>query len=301
MVTAAEDRAHGGIRRSAHLVDRRQPGNGPGRFPVCHLGHPDGPGDIGWISYSTDHGGTWSAPLRVTSDHDNAMHNLEVAGAGPGVADVALCRSKIGFRLERALALDLRRPQDYFDRVWSIGFRPEALAATGHPPNRTRHRSGARMNATDTHRIAAAIEARRRAADQMLQRIRQALRQMRREHARITVAAVARRAAVSRTFLYQNAQARALVTAAAAEAGSAARGSTRPDPAEAGWRQRALNAEDELKRAYVEVAAQRGQIGELHGRIRDLEQDLPADGIQRILTENHELRTKLRQAAADQR
>ena len=55
-------------------------------------------GDIGWISYSTDHGGTWSAPLRVTSDHDNAMHNLEVAGAGPGVADVALCRSRIGFR-----------------------------------------------------------------------------------------------------------------------------------------------------------------------------------------------------------
>ena len=46
-------------------------------------------GDIGWISYSTDHGGTWSAPLRVTSDHDNAMHNVEVAGAGPGVADVA--------------------------------------------------------------------------------------------------------------------------------------------------------------------------------------------------------------------
>jgi len=46
-------------------------------------------GDIGWISYSTDHGSTWSAPLRVTSDHDNAVHNVEVAGAGPGVADVA--------------------------------------------------------------------------------------------------------------------------------------------------------------------------------------------------------------------
>jgi chromosome segregation ATPase len=157
------------------------------------------------------------------------------------------------------------------------------------------------MNATDKPRTAAAIEARRTASDQMLQRIRHALRQMRREHARITVAAVARRAAVSRTFLYQNAQAHALVTAAAAEAGSAAQGSTRPDPAEASWRQRALNAEDELKRAYAEIAAQRGQIGELHGRIRDLEQDLPADGIQRILTENHELRTKLRQAAADQR
>lgn len=47
--------------------------------------------------------------------------------------------------------------------------------------------------------------------------------------------------------------------------------------------------------------AQRAQIGELRGRIRDLEHDLPADGIQRILNENQELRTKNRQADADQR
>jgi hypothetical protein len=46
-------------------------------------------GDIGWISYSTDHGSTWSAPLRVTGGHGNALHNVEVVGAGPGVADVA--------------------------------------------------------------------------------------------------------------------------------------------------------------------------------------------------------------------
>lgn len=46
-------------------------------------------GDIGWISYSKDHGSTWSAPRPVTSDRDNAMHNVEVVGAGPGVAEVA--------------------------------------------------------------------------------------------------------------------------------------------------------------------------------------------------------------------
>jgi hypothetical protein len=46
-------------------------------------------GDIGWISYSTDHGSTWSAPRRVTGGPGNALHNVEVAGAGPGVADVA--------------------------------------------------------------------------------------------------------------------------------------------------------------------------------------------------------------------
>jgi hypothetical protein len=46
-------------------------------------------GDIGWISYSTDHGRRWSAPVRVTNDRDNALHNVEVVGAGPGVAEVA--------------------------------------------------------------------------------------------------------------------------------------------------------------------------------------------------------------------
>jgi hypothetical protein len=46
-------------------------------------------GDIGWLSYSTDHGRTWSAPLRVTPDHDNAVHNVEVVGMRAGRAVVA--------------------------------------------------------------------------------------------------------------------------------------------------------------------------------------------------------------------
>ncbi len=46
-------------------------------------------GDIGWLSYSTDHGRTWSTPIRVTPDHDNAVHNVEAAGAGPGIVDIA--------------------------------------------------------------------------------------------------------------------------------------------------------------------------------------------------------------------
>ena len=48
-----------------------------------------GDSDIGWLSYSTDHGRTWSAPIRVTADQDNAVHNVESAGAGPGIADIA--------------------------------------------------------------------------------------------------------------------------------------------------------------------------------------------------------------------
>jgi hypothetical protein len=46
-------------------------------------------GDIGWLSYSTDGGRAWSAPIRVTADHDNAVHIVESAGAGPGIVDVA--------------------------------------------------------------------------------------------------------------------------------------------------------------------------------------------------------------------
>src|SRR5215472_3010730 len=46
-------------------------------------------GDIGWISYSTDGGTTWSDPIRVTPDQDSAMHNVESAGATAGIAEVA--------------------------------------------------------------------------------------------------------------------------------------------------------------------------------------------------------------------
>jgi hypothetical protein len=50
---------------------------------------PSGNSDIGWLSYSADRGRTWSAPIRVTPDSGNAVHIVESAGAGPGIADVA--------------------------------------------------------------------------------------------------------------------------------------------------------------------------------------------------------------------
>jgi hypothetical protein len=46
-------------------------------------------GDIGWLSYSTDGGRTWSPPTRVTPDHDNAVHIAQSAAAGPGIVDIA--------------------------------------------------------------------------------------------------------------------------------------------------------------------------------------------------------------------
>ncbi|WP_030021172.1 tyrosine-type recombinase/integrase [Streptomyces monomycini] len=63
------------------------------------------------------------APADATADYlhevfaptARAIEGLEKALAGLGL-------------LEDALALDLRRPQDYFQRLWSIGFRAQELA-----------------------------------------------------------------------------------------------------------------------------------------------------------------------------
>ena len=130
----------------------------------------------------------------------------------------------------------------------------------------------------------------------MVQRVTHVLRQMRREHA---TAAVARRAGVSRTFLYQNTEARELVATSSGDRTPAHPSDPAATQIEATWRERALNAEHELKRAHDEIALQRTRIGELLGHIRDLENDLPADGVQRLLTETHTLTARVRQLSED--
>jgi hypothetical protein len=147
-------------------------------------------------------------------------------------------------------------------------------------------------NATRTR---AAIQTRRNNTEQMLVRVRDALRQMRRDHIPVQTAAVARRAEVSRTFLYQNEQARKLLADAAAGHPAAAATADHQDASQAGpWKDRALNAEDALKAAYAEISGQRDQIGKLLGQIRDLEIDLPADAVERITVENRTLRQENR-------
>ena len=44
--------------------------------------------DFGWLSFSTDGGGTWSAPIQAPADQLNVPHIMEVAGGGSGVAYV---------------------------------------------------------------------------------------------------------------------------------------------------------------------------------------------------------------------
>jgi chromosome segregation ATPase len=154
---------------------------------------------------------------------------------------------------------------------------------------------------TQSTRTTAAIAARQRSTEQMLDRVRRTITQMHRERARITTAAVARRADVSRTFLYQNTAARALLSAAAqhAPAPQAEDQEGRAVQTASAWKERALNAEDALKAAGAEIRTQRTSIGQLLGKIRDLELDLPEDAVQRLVTENTTLKHQLRQATQD--
>ena len=99
------------------------------------------------------------------------------------------------------------------------------------------------MTDGDDRRTAAAVAARRQTTHAALARVRDAVARMRREKTPATVAAVSRRAGVSRTFLYSNLEARALL----ADATAATRARTAQDLTgrdarqEAAWRERALN------------------------------------------------------------
>jgi chromosome segregation ATPase len=152
-------------------------------------------------------------------------------------------------------------------------------------------------------RTAAALAARRRNTDAALQRVHDALTRLRREKTQVSVAAVARRAGVSRTFVYDNPQARAAVAAVIAETGERRTQilAGQDDEQEATWRERALNAENALKAAHAEITTQRTRIGELLGQVRDLQAEWTEEAIQRITTENTTLKQRVRQLTTDNR
>jgi len=152
-------------------------------------------------------------------------------------------------------------------------------------------------------RTAAAIQARRRATEQKLQQVRDAVASLRRHKTPVTYPAVARQAGVSRTFLYENAEARALIGETVTKAaGRRAQAQAEADAQEeASWRERALNAEAAVKEAHAEIAAQRRRMAILLGQIRDLEHDLPAEAAQRLATENTTLKQRIRQLIHDNR
>jgi chromosome segregation ATPase len=156
---------------------------------------------------------------------------------------------------------------------------------------------------TPESRTAGALAARRSNAKAALGRVNDAISRLRREKSPISVAAISRRAGVSRTFLYENSAARSAVAAAIADADER-RGQALADldnQHEATWRERALNAEDALKTANTEILNQHTRIGELLGQIRELQAEWTEEAIQRITTENTSLKQRVRQLTTDNR
>ncbi|MGE7384257.1 DUF6262 family protein [Streptomyces sp. NPDC004126] len=149
----------------------------------------------------------------------------------------------------------------------------------------------------------AAIAARRRQTEDKLAAVEQAIGQLRRERGRLTVRAVAERAGVSATFLYENATALTLVKNAAADSRSRhdRHGQAEHDRVEASWRERALNAEAELTHSQKEILTQRQRIGELMGQIRDFDQMVPGESVQALTTENTTLKARVQQLTREHR
>jgi Family of unknown function (DUF6262) len=149
-------------------------------------------------------------------------------------------------------------------------------------------------------RTAAAIQARRRATEQKLQQVRDAVASLKRRKTPVTYPAVARQAGVSRTFLYANPDARALISDAVSKPGgpkaAAHEGSGDHDLP---WRERALNAEAALTAAHAEITAQRHRMAILLGQVRDLEHDLSPQAAQRLASENTTLKHRVRELTSD--
>ena len=105
-------------------------------------------------------------------------------------------------------------------------------------------------------------------------RVQGTLRELDREGATVTFAAVAKRARVSRVFLYQHAELRAQIEALrAAQAAAPARLPVRQRASDPSLRARLRAALDENQRQREEIAALREELALAHGRVRELELD----------------------------
>ena len=106
---------------------------------------------------------------------------------------------------------------------------------------------------TAPSQTAAANQARRKRTEDKLRAVADAIQQMQRRRLPVTYPAIASRAGVSRTFLYDNPAARDLISAAIARTATRRQHdqADRDAQAEASWQQRALNAEQALKTAHA--------------------------------------------------
>ena len=116
-----------------------------------------------------------------------------------------------------------------------------------------------------------AIDARKRAAASKVAAVDKAVRALGRSGAPVTRVVVAQLAGVSRSFTYENAAANQMIAAAQARTDARAEDGIQRRTAqqEASWRERALNAEAEIRNLRRELATQRQLVGDLLGQLRE--------------------------------
>jgi uncharacterized protein DUF6262 len=116
-----------------------------------------------------------------------------------------------------------------------------------------------------------AIDARKRSAAAKVAAVRKTVTVLGRTGVPITRAGVAQIAGVSRSFTYENDAANSIIAEAQTRTQARADGriETRTTQEEASWRERALNAEDEIRKLRRELATQRQIVGDLLGQLRE--------------------------------
>ena len=127
------------------------------------------------------------------------------------------------------------------------------------------------QNTARSARPERAIDARRRAAVLKVTAVEKAIKALGRAGAPLTRMVVAHLAGVSRSFTYENDAANRMIEAAQARSQARAedRIETRTIQQEASWRERALNAEDEIRNLRRELSTQRQLVGDLLGQLRE--------------------------------
>jgi hypothetical protein len=136
-----------------------------------------------------------------------------------------------------------------------------------------------------------AIQARRRDAAAKAKTVENAVKTLGRTGLPITRAAVARLAGVSRSFTYENDAARTIITEAQArsQAKAEARTAMITSQEEASWRERALNAEDQIRALRRDLDAERRLIADLIGQLREPDGTWIEHDRNRLRAENQQL------------
>ena len=139
-----------------------------------------------------------------------------------------------------------------------------------------------------------AIAVRRHTAATKVTAVAKAVKALGRTGAPITRAGVAQLAGVSRSFTYENDEARAMITQAQTrtQARVTDRVETITAQQEASWRERALNAEDQIRTLNRELTTQRRLVADLMGQLRQPDGTWVQDDRDRLRAANDHLITE---------